>query len=89
MAANRVAQLKQPLSVLYGSSAQKYPCFYSHILNGFAADYLVNIHTQQLMFFILHAKPQGSDITIGAAYADHVNGTAFLFHSAHILSTSF
>ena len=64
-------------------------CFDPYILDRFAADDLINIHAKQLMLLILHPKPQGSDIAVGTAYADHIHWANILLHFAPCLSFFF
>ena len=75
MGANGILQLKQPLLAPDSSAAQKNMRFDPYILNEPGADNFIDIDAQKLMFFILHAKPQGTDIAVGAADGDHIHWT--------------
>lgn len=58
--------------------------FNPYILNGFDADYLINVDAEQLVVIIFHSQPQGADISGGAAHCDDIHRTVLKFHRTYL-----
>ena len=66
MVTDHIPQFKQPAAFLYRGPAEKNMGLDPGILDKFCADDLIDIHTQQLVFLVLHPKAEGPDIPICA-----------------------
>ena len=81
MAADSILQLKEPLFIAHRGAAQKNVGLNARVLDFLAADDFIDIHTQKPVAFVLHPKPEGPDITIGAANRYDIYRTNIWLHS--------
>ena len=80
MGTNGIAQLKEPLFLPDNRPAQENMSLNAHVLYFFHTDDLFDIHTHQLVVFILHPQPQRPYFTGGAVHGDHIHGFVLLLH---------